>query len=357
MSNTPVTLVNYESFALDYLEGVLSPELTASFEAFLAENPTIKEEINDLLSYSLEARPIEFPNKATLIRKPFFTRRLSIIFGLLLIFCLSGITLYVTDSKIESNTSMEVQPRPTNSTINEKNKLEINKTAAPNTENHVQSSISTEKGEVAVDKILSSTETKTKNNDKSSKPTSASTKSPEKRFGKNQAMVKSNLKTMNRSERKNDSASTKPDDDKARNKSHDTKHVHDVLRMHEKDEKKESKDEKMKKDHPVAQVNVPSETDLQLVLTDESVAPLKAQGDPKILTQITGKDPLSNKTVDIPIIVPVENDDETIVAAVDPENKKKRKFSFKNFIPESFAGLTKEDLKNSLIPEALATAK
>ncbi len=61
---------NYEEYALDYLEDMMSPEDRLQFESFLWKNPHIKAEFDDFqLIYLPEPNFLEkFPNKEGLIR-------------------------------------------------------------------------------------------------------------------------------------------------------------------------------------------------------------------------------------------------------------------------------------------------
>ncbi|MBN2890753.1 MAG: hypothetical protein JXL97_02710 [Bacteroidales bacterium] len=51
--NKPININNYEQFAIDYMEGNLDEATKKAFEDFLKQNPTIKEEIEDLLDFKL----------------------------------------------------------------------------------------------------------------------------------------------------------------------------------------------------------------------------------------------------------------------------------------------------------------
>ena len=66
MSKSPIHIDNYEEFALDYLENNLSPTMQQSFELFLEFHPDIREELADLLDYSLERPALTFHEKESL---------------------------------------------------------------------------------------------------------------------------------------------------------------------------------------------------------------------------------------------------------------------------------------------------
>ena len=52
--NKEININNYEEFVLDYLEQNLDAATHKKFEQFLEQNPEIREEISDLLSYTVE---------------------------------------------------------------------------------------------------------------------------------------------------------------------------------------------------------------------------------------------------------------------------------------------------------------
>lgn len=62
---------NYEAFALDYLEGKLSVELTEEMERFLATHPAIEAELSGMMEvvYLEPDTTIVYENKATLLKE------------------------------------------------------------------------------------------------------------------------------------------------------------------------------------------------------------------------------------------------------------------------------------------------
>lgn len=61
--------LNYESYAIDYVEGQMDPAEKAAFEAFLDEHPAIKKEISELkLFYASPQENIAYPDKKQLLR-------------------------------------------------------------------------------------------------------------------------------------------------------------------------------------------------------------------------------------------------------------------------------------------------
>lgn len=50
-----IDINNYEEFALDYLEGTLSPEQASAFQAFLLLNPNIETELSEMASFEMPA--------------------------------------------------------------------------------------------------------------------------------------------------------------------------------------------------------------------------------------------------------------------------------------------------------------
>ncbi len=61
---------NYEIFFMDYLDGQLSPKQLEALKVFLNDNPDLKEELEDLSGFKLEAKEQSFPDKATLKKTP-----------------------------------------------------------------------------------------------------------------------------------------------------------------------------------------------------------------------------------------------------------------------------------------------
>ena len=64
-----ITRDNYEAFFLDYLEGNLDVALLPEFEAFVAANPDLKEELESVGSFKLEPTPtLTFDHKVMLYK-------------------------------------------------------------------------------------------------------------------------------------------------------------------------------------------------------------------------------------------------------------------------------------------------
>lgn len=57
---------NYEIWLIDYLDGNLDRESSEMLMVFLEENPDIREELDDLVSYKLDPGTVSFNNKVTL---------------------------------------------------------------------------------------------------------------------------------------------------------------------------------------------------------------------------------------------------------------------------------------------------
>jgi hypothetical protein len=63
--------LNYEQYALDYLEGNLDQESEAAFTAFLREHPGIEKELNEMkLFYATPLTEEAYPNKKELMKAP-----------------------------------------------------------------------------------------------------------------------------------------------------------------------------------------------------------------------------------------------------------------------------------------------
>ncbi len=65
------TRENYEEFALDYLEGSLTPEESEMFETFLLLHPDIKAEIEEFKWVTVKPNPeLQFPDHTRLLKNP-----------------------------------------------------------------------------------------------------------------------------------------------------------------------------------------------------------------------------------------------------------------------------------------------
>ncbi len=66
-----INKLNYEAFALEYLEGTLSVKEQEAMDQFLLKHPDIKAELEDMKSFSvLTPEPIVFNNKKQLLKAP-----------------------------------------------------------------------------------------------------------------------------------------------------------------------------------------------------------------------------------------------------------------------------------------------
>ncbi|HOW24325.1 MAG TPA: hypothetical protein PK711_01535 [Bacteroidales bacterium] len=62
---------NYETYFIDYLDGVLSPDQVSELFRFLDQNPDLREELSDVESIPVMAdENIEYPDKQVLKKKP-----------------------------------------------------------------------------------------------------------------------------------------------------------------------------------------------------------------------------------------------------------------------------------------------
>lgn len=68
---TKITIDNYESFLIDYMENGLSKAETQAVELFLEEHPTIKNEFEGLSAITIEEEVLAFPNKDALKKSQF----------------------------------------------------------------------------------------------------------------------------------------------------------------------------------------------------------------------------------------------------------------------------------------------
>jgi len=65
-----INSINYEAFALDYIEGNLPTEVREEMELFLAKHPTIATELEEMKGFVvLEKKPVVYPHKKELLKR------------------------------------------------------------------------------------------------------------------------------------------------------------------------------------------------------------------------------------------------------------------------------------------------
>lgn len=64
-----IHILNYESYALDYLEGQLTPEDQQAFEAFLQQHPEVAADLEGLDEFQLVPPVLAYPHKRNLYRR------------------------------------------------------------------------------------------------------------------------------------------------------------------------------------------------------------------------------------------------------------------------------------------------
>lgn len=69
-----ITRKNYESYFLDYLEGLLDPSLMEEMSEFIRQNPDLNAELEDFDSLQLQADTIQFKEKDQLKKLPVSSR-------------------------------------------------------------------------------------------------------------------------------------------------------------------------------------------------------------------------------------------------------------------------------------------
>lgn len=85
-----IHILNYESYALDYLEGELPPEEQQAFEAFLEQHPEVAAELEGLDEVQLMPPAITYPDTSALYRRRTVSRSWAIAAGWALLVTLSG---------------------------------------------------------------------------------------------------------------------------------------------------------------------------------------------------------------------------------------------------------------------------
>ncbi len=86
-----IHILNYESYALDYLEGQLTPEDQQAFQVFLEQHPEVAAELEGLDEFQLTPPVITYPNTSALHRRAGFSKGWAMAAGWALLVTLSGI--------------------------------------------------------------------------------------------------------------------------------------------------------------------------------------------------------------------------------------------------------------------------
>jgi hypothetical protein len=374
MNNIEIHINNYEEFALDYLENNLSPSTKITFESFLKSHPEIAEEINGILDYRLIADSLVYEDKEKLKRNPsiFFTYRFG-VFAMVLAFLLAGgMWTFLSSPDNLSSISNDSQ--------------EVNKVAS-------SKSLSTEpmssqsmdiKPTDQLDETLN-----TGSNMDASDARASSDLSSQTDHSK-ETVVENAVESENKKESESKADAHTSDINKAKNKVSEKmiSSKNEVQRIDDETENKKlntsptenifiplTKSKKTKNGQtPIAyaeKLNVDTNhisiADVQSVDLKSTIQEQEQQSHDGAVNKIESIDiaimeptlnetneDLANRIPDITIdIEPLSGHDDIIASAETPN--KKRKISFRNFLPEQFAGISKEDIKRSLLPENLTT--
>jgi hypothetical protein len=127
-----INKINYEQFAMDYLEGNLSGDLLQEMNTFLEKNPAIKKELDEMDLFYLEAdESVVFEEKETLLqpvpsRKIFFFIPIFLIASCLLVGMFISVLFFTNNNSFENKIAVE-----------EKNSIEINEDNIINNDNKI----------------------------------------------------------------------------------------------------------------------------------------------------------------------------------------------------------------------------
>ncbi len=347
MSNININIDNYEVYALDYLENNLSPKLKKSFGYFLEFHPEIAEDLSGSMNYKLERVALTYDEKESLKHRPagalrpilpFISIAASILLIALVIFLMTkpeqpGKDHYALDNPQQLT-------KPVIDKANQENIKEIILTEEKNERN-----------------VAFEPEKATENNKNTSSSESGNV-TPESKPKSQTSVAK-----LNQVEKENTSPLTQstrpiPEDEKQLNT--DKGPVVTGHRGVEPAEKNPfnpsipENDDKGRLTKPIAQTS--NNTDLEVRELHQLPILEKTKSSPIVSTLKTESTRVSDLSTRIPqIVIPTEHDknDEIIIASASTAPTKKKKFRLRNLIPEQFAGLTRDDIKESLLPEAI----
>ena len=353
MSN--INIKNYEEFALDYLENNLSEDMRKSFEQFLSSHPEIAEELTDLLDYHVDRVEMVYDEKDKLKKRVSsgLNRRLIVLsfIGLPILFGAAFFLLTPSTNSITAPIATEES-----SPSSEEPAL---------TENSKSTKLGSTEGSIGTGEITEAE----KSNEVKRIPT-ATTKQKEtaeaNSISRNQAAKQTTNKNLP-SESKYTDNKNPPTQQKVKQPEPEAKPSNNNRSLpHEAITPSENEDQVNNTAVALAEPQEEIEDSNKHSLVDDSdedemrtreiaqvaVRPIKSSISPTVISSSAQvQTDISERLVEIVIPDDKINDDEVALAVHLP---KKKKFRFRNFIPEQFAGLSKEDVKRSIIPEAFA---
>lgn len=348
MSN--ITIHTYESYALDYLEGNLSNDDKKAFEQFLADHPAIADEMKDLLDFTLEPSAMSMPNKDALKKPEQSSRLLRYLPLLLLLFAVVG-GLYMfwpTQPPVEASTKTEAE------VTKEEAPVTIEKTAtvisrSDDTVNEAKAAAPA----AQVKHVTASTSNKKQKPSRRTSATSESKQVKEPTKTKTPKTINNpNNQTNNTVDKKSQRTTTPSVTETKKSNTSMERTTANVSK-----EKQELETEST----PTPAITPKSEkaemTKQDTVKTEKNV--LKTINEQ---LELNKKEKPRNKAMAIQEIEAEENEEIAIVANEKSNSKtnkknKRKKSLFKKLLPEAIAGLSKEELKRSLIPEAIVSAR
>ena len=96
-----ITLHNYEEFALDYKDGLLSGELQKEFESFLNDHFELKEELDAFMNIKItDEHHVVYPDKKALYKKGALNK---LVIGMVLFFLIAIPVMFLINNQSENN--------------------------------------------------------------------------------------------------------------------------------------------------------------------------------------------------------------------------------------------------------------
>lgn len=332
MDNNPFNIKNYEEFALDFLEGNLSEKDEVQFMAFLENHPDIQAEMDGLMDYRLERPALQFEDKKALYKNN--TTRLPRL-GILSI--AASIVLIAVSIFIFSDRST-----PTDIAGTDARDDSIERQLNDRDEKAVKGRTPINQPETDPNLIAEGSDAKNdiKIADKAAEEENNSS-SPEKQTESVDLYVHTETKQL---ELKDDPSSVATDEIPVAENRTDAV-VNPIDTKGNEEIKVIAQEEQLRldnsSDHGVVKM-LPIDEDKKEIAVN--ISPSNEQFSEDLSERIPE------------ITIPEHDEDEVIYASNDDNSRKKKNkfFKLKDLIPEQFAGLTRDEVKESLIPEVLS---
>jgi|GEM_PF-4412015 len=343
-----INISNYEEYVLDYLESNLDADQRQAFQSFLEANPAIREEIEDLLEYSLEPTAVVYEEKKKLKRRSIIFSGLPYgIYAIAFFIVLGGVGVILSNgilwNREETKNDIQLNKKSSKIAIDEKIVV-LKDSLTTSTPKLAEETASASKNSYSDSIKVTSNKINQKKKLVPANQTEKKPKAPQ-RPADIQAPIKKEINKKGAIEKEKKSEVTIPDFSPIPIQP-EVKSTEKPMASH--DDEKVNIEDALKRKNTTLKALDPIEPNE----TAESAGVIA-----HVETNENLSDKLLNTLPDISIHIDEDDDEGFDIADNSSPSRKKRKFSLRGLIPESFGNLSTEDLKDSLVPTAIRTRK